>query len=78
MQDVTDQSGREISSEDIWKLFEAEYLRVAGRGGAVCSYLADGDPRKRFELADRLARFFDRCLLYRPDWIRQWEGGAPH
>ena len=42
-------------------------------------YLADGDPRKRFELADRLAGFYDRCLLYRGDWIRAWEAGeAPH
>ena len=48
-------------------------------GAAVRAYLADGDPRKRFELADRLARVFDRCLLYRPDWIREWErGAAPH
>ena len=48
-------------------------------GQAVRGYLGDGDPRKRFELADRLARVFDRCLLYRPDWIREWErGAAPH
>ena len=48
-------------------------------GAAVRGYLADGDPRKRFELADRLARVFDRCLLYRPDWIREWDrGAAPH
>ena len=46
---------------------------------AVRGYLGDGDPRKRFEFADRLARVFDRCLLYRPDWIREWErGAAPH
>ena len=48
-------------------------------GRALHGYLRDGDPRARFELADRLARVFDRCLLYRPDWIRQWErGAAPH
>ena len=47
--------------------------------GAVQSYLADGNPRKRLDLADRLARVFDQCLLYRPDWIREWESGAaPH
>ena len=47
--------------------------------GAVRGYLGDGDPRKRFELADRLARVYDQCLLYRPDWIREWESGAtPH
>ena len=44
-------------------------------GRAVRRYLADGDPRKRFELADRLAGVFDRCLVYRPDWIRAWDGG---
>ena len=47
-------------------------------GRAVRRYLADGDPRKRFELADRLARVFDRCMVYRPDWIRAWDrGDAP-
>ena len=46
---------------------------------AVGGYLRDGDPRKRLELADRLARIYDQCLLYRPDWIREWESGsAPH
>ena len=47
-----------------------------GRCGAISGTRT---PRKRFELADRLARVFDRCLLYRPDWIREWERGvAPH
>ena len=47
--------------------------------GAVGGYLRDGDSRKRLELADRLARMYDQCLLYRPDWIREWESGsAPH
>ena len=46
---------------------------------AVGGYLRDGDSRKRLELADRLARMYDQCLLYRPDWIREWESGsAPH
>ena len=46
---------------------------------AVGGYLRDRDPRKRLELADRLARMYDQCLLYRPDWIREWENGAaPH
>ena len=47
--------------------------------GAVRGYLRDGDPRKRLELADRLARMYDQCLLYRPDWILDWENGStPH
>ena len=32
---------------------------------ALGAYLRDGDRRKRFELADRLARMYDQCLLYR-------------
>ena len=47
--------------------------------GAVGGYLRDGDRRKPLELADRLARMYDQCLLYRPDWIRAWESGrSPH
>ena len=47
--------------------------------GAVSDYLRDGDPRKRLEIADRLARVFDQCLLYRKDWILEWERGeTPH
>ena len=65
-----------------WRLHDllprfAEGDRAAG--GAVRRYLADGDPRKRFELADRLAGVLDRCVVYRPEWIREWErGDAPH
>ena len=47
-----------------------------GVEGAVSGYLRDGDPRKRLELSDRLARMYDQCLLYRPDWIREWEAGS--
>ena len=35
--------------------------------------------RRRYELADRLAQVYDRCMLYRPDWIRAWQRGeTPH
>ena len=63
-----------------WRLFDVlPAFAEDRRAREVRGYLADGDPRKRFELADRLARVFDRCLLYRPDWIREWErGAAPH
>ena len=63
-----------------WRIHDVlpEFAR-APHGAAVRGYLADEDPRKRFDLADRLARVFDRCLLYRQDWIRAWErGAAPH
>lgn len=63
-----------------WRLFDVLPAFAEDRGAReVRGYLADGDPRKRFELADRLARVFDRCLLYRPDWIREWaRAAAPH
>ena len=71
-----------------WRLFEALTTSTEGAASAsgnqevtdeLGTYLADGDPRKRFELADRLARAYDRCLLYRPQWIREWESGqTPH
>ena len=62
-----------------WRVFEALGDLGDGPEGPLHRYLADGDARKRFELASRLARVYDRCLLYRPDWIRDWErGDAPH
>ena len=75
-----------------WRIFD-----LLGRwtgDDPVNQYLADGDPRKRFELADRLALAYDRCLVFRngqwdagdrSDWhVRLWDelvrdiGGATH
>ena len=60
-----------------WRIHDAlpAFAAEDREGRAVRRYLADGDPRKRFELADRLARVFDRCMVYRPDWVRAWDGG---
>jgi len=51
----------------------------------IAAYLAndaDGDPmragelaRRRFQLADRLALIYSQYLVYRPDWLKAWEGG---
>ena len=75
-----------------WRIFD-----LLGRwtgDDPVSQYLADGDPRKRFELADRLALAYDRCQVFRngrwdagdrTNWhIRLWDklvrdiGGATH
>jgi len=64
-----------------WRIHEVlpRFAEEERDGGALRRYLADGDPRKRFALADRLARVFERCAVYRPDWIRAWEAGdAPN
>lgn len=34
-----------------------------------------GAARRRFQLADRLAGLYSQYLIYRPDWLRAWEGG---
>ena len=58
-----------------WRIFE----RLGRWDGddEIARYLADGDSRKRFELADRLAIAYDRCLVDRPDRIRAWQAGEP-
>jgi len=58
-----------------WRIF-GRLGEWTGGAGEIASYLADGDPRKRFELADRLAVAYDRCRVYRPDSIRAWQRGA--
>jgi len=38
----------------------------------------DGDPQlRRFQLAAQIADLFDQYLVYRPDWIQQWESNQP-
>ena len=43
---------------------------------AVAAYLSDDtDDLKRYQLAERIADTFDQYLMYRPDWIADWEQG---
>ncbi|MCC5796650.1 MAG: exodeoxyribonuclease V subunit gamma [Methylophaga sp.] len=43
---------------------------------AIGRYLGnEGDPRKMLDLAQRIADSFDQYLMYRPDWIADWEAG---
>ena len=53
---------------------------AVGEAGAAGTHPADADrARRQFELATRLAGVYDRCLLFRPDWIRTWQAGdTPH
>ncbi len=42
----------------------------------IRAYLSGSDvPRRRFQLADRLARIYTRYLVYRPDWLQAWAAG---
>ena len=38
-------------------------------------FLADGDPERRLQLAERLADLFDQYQVYRADWLADWAGG---
>ena len=41
------------------------------------AYLADGgDDLRRYQLAARIADLYDQYLVYRPDWILDWERGG--
>lgn len=43
---------------------------------AVRQYLSGLDvPRRRFQLADRIAGIYSRYLVYRPDWLAAWAAG---
>ncbi|TJR92923.1 exodeoxyribonuclease V subunit gamma [Escherichia coli] len=35
----------------------------------------DSDKRKLFQLSSKVADLFDQYLVYRPDWLAQWETG---
>ena len=58
-----------------WRIFD--HLTNWSGDDEIARYLEDGDARKRFELADRLAAAYDRCRVYRPDSIRAWQQGGP-
>ncbi|KKN48999.1 hypothetical protein LCGC14_0647080, partial [marine sediment metagenome] len=60
-----------------WRLFALlPELRQEEGYEAIDAYLGDSDDElKRFQLAERLADSFDQYLMYRPDWINDWENG---
>jgi exodeoxyribonuclease V gamma subunit len=38
-------------------------------------FLADGDPERRLQLAERLADLYDQYQVYRADWLTDWAEG---
>lgn len=60
-----------------WRLFEI-LPQAASQNGfeSVAAYLGyESDDLKRYELAEKIADTFDQYLMYRPDWVKQWEQG---
>jgi exodeoxyribonuclease V gamma subunit len=63
--------GGDVAALGITDARIASYLQMDGSG---VSGAAD-HARRRFQLADRLARIYSQYLVYRPDWLRGWEQG---
>jgi exodeoxyribonuclease V gamma subunit len=77
LSDVPDHSpyDREVL---VWRLMGL-LPTIAGEEGfaALRAYLADAeDDLRRHQLASRIADLFDQYLIYRPDWILDWERGG--
>ncbi|HET9483437.1 MAG TPA: exodeoxyribonuclease V subunit gamma, partial [Xanthomonadales bacterium] len=75
--DLPPQSGYERDALE-WRI-HAELTATGGalaRAPVLRRYLADGDPLKAFELAQRVADAFDQYMVYRPAWLERWERGA--
>ena len=59
-----------------WRLYGLfPELINSGEFPALSRYLQGSDEAQQFALAERLAASFDQYLVYRPDWIAQWDAG---
>ena len=57
-----------------WRIMELlQNLDNSSSYASVRAYLKDADELRYFELARRIADSFDQYLVYRPDWINDWE-----
>lgn len=84
-----DRLAREVLGEEAIALrpYRRELLRwriheqLDALGDADLAAYLGGDAttrdRRRFQLADRLARLCTQYLVYRPDWLRDWADGRP-
>lgn len=60
-----------------WRLYDL-LLGLDDLSTDIPNAWRDGsDPGRTFDLADSLAKVYDRCLLYRPQLIREWESTKP-
>ncbi len=64
----------------IHALLSADVAALGIVDARVTAYLGEAahaaeQARRRFQLADRLARIYSQYLVYRPDWLRAWEAG---
>ncbi|MBK6436652.1 MAG: exodeoxyribonuclease V subunit gamma [Rhodanobacteraceae bacterium] len=55
-----------------WRIHE---MLPSIKDATIDRYLGTHDGRRRFQLADRIAAIFTRYMIYRPDWLSQWQAG---
>lgn len=73
---------RQVLRWTLHGMLAADGALATSAGALIASYLgpdADGGAgelaRRRFQLADRLARVYSQYVVYRPDWLAAWESG---
>lgn len=62
----------------VWRLMRLLDTRLPEEEFQSLSwYLQDDDSQvRRFQLCNSIADIYDQYLVYRPDWIKMWEGGG--
>ncbi|HZX26771.1 MAG TPA: exodeoxyribonuclease V subunit gamma [Telluria sp.] len=59
-----------------WRLMRLLPALLADQAFApLRHFLADGDPERRLQLAERLADLYDQYQVYRADWLEDWAAG---
>ncbi len=56
VQEVTDATGKEVRAEDIWNIFDGEYLQAAMPYGYVAHFLVEDSTRNEVELTTEVTR----------------------
>jgi exodeoxyribonuclease V gamma subunit len=60
-----------------WRIYQAlGTLPATPAQAPLRAYLSGGDARHRLQLASEVARCFDQYVVFRPDWIGEWEAGS--
>jgi exodeoxyribonuclease V gamma subunit len=76
---ITEDPATELFSRDVlpWRVLGL-FPRLLTRSGFedLRTYVG-GEPRalKEFQLAQKVARLFDRYIAYRPEWLIEWQAG---
>tara|TARA_B100000029_G_scaffold516468_1_gene630059 strand:- start:4548 stop:7742 length:3195 start_codon:yes stop_codon:yes gene_type:complete len=58
----------------VWRIYDAfSDIQFISKHESLRNYLEEGDPIKRWQLSEKIGQLFEQYLIYRPDWIFEWE-----